>query len=76
MIRYAATRLNIDLSRSYLVGDALSDIRAGNAAGVRSHLVLTGRGMAQAGLPEAMRLHPDRVHDDLFAATEAILDHH
>jgi len=40
----AARRFNIDLSRSYLVGDALSDIAAGLSVGCQSILVLTGRG--------------------------------
>jgi len=40
----AARRFNIGLSRSYLVGDALSDIAAGLRAGCQSILVLTGRG--------------------------------
>lgn len=35
----AATRYNIDLSRSYMIGDRESDLRAGRAAGVRTMLV-------------------------------------
>ena len=74
MIERAAHRLNLDLTRSHLVGDALSDLAAGEAAGVCSHLVLTGRGRAQAVLPEAAGVAPGRIHLDLLAAVDAILD--
>jgi len=41
----AATRdLGVDLRHSYFVGDASSDVRAGQAVGCQSYLVLTGRG--------------------------------
>jgi D-glycero-D-manno-heptose 1,7-bisphosphate phosphatase len=73
MILYASERLNIDLSRSYLVGDALSDIAAGEAAGVRSHLVLTGCGAEQAGSANAGRLSPRQIHPNLWAVAETIV---
>jgi D-glycero-D-manno-heptose 1,7-bisphosphate phosphatase len=45
MLLQAAGEYNIDLSHSFLIGDAESDMRAGQAAGIRSrYLVLTGRG--------------------------------
>jgi D-glycero-D-manno-heptose 1,7-bisphosphate phosphatase len=44
----AAQELGIDLTASYMIGDALSDIAAGQRAGVKQEiLVLTGRGRAQ-----------------------------
>ncbi len=44
----AAAELGIDLAASYMIGDALSDIAAGQRAGVKQAvLVLTGRGRAQ-----------------------------
>jgi D-glycero-D-manno-heptose 1,7-bisphosphate phosphatase len=43
----AAEELDLDLSRSYLVGDAESDVQAGQAVGCRCYLVLTGRGRRQ-----------------------------
>lgn len=39
LITNAARDLNIDLSRSYLVGDSLTDIKAGRAAGCKTILV-------------------------------------
>ena len=44
----AAAELGIDLAASYMIGDALSDMAAGQRAGVKQAvLVLTGRGRAQ-----------------------------
>jgi histidinol phosphatase-like enzyme len=42
--------LALDLAQSYLVGDAVADMEAARAAGVRGILVLTGRGHDQAAL--------------------------
>lgn len=43
----AAQELSLDLSQSYLIGDAETDIQAGQAVGCRRYLVLTGRGRRQ-----------------------------
>lgn len=49
MLRQAAHDHAIDLGRSIMLGDALTDIQAGQAAGVATvGLLLTGRGRAQA----------------------------
>ena len=40
MIQQAASRFNIDLDQSVLVGDKLSDIQAGHNAGVRTNIFL------------------------------------
>ncbi|MCS6843195.1 MAG: D-glycero-beta-D-manno-heptose 1,7-bisphosphate 7-phosphatase [Caldilineales bacterium] len=51
MLLAAAADMGLDLSRSYLVGDAVSDVEAAMAVGAQPILVLTGRGEAQrAGL--------------------------
>ena len=44
MLQSAAEDLNIELTRSWMIGDKLSDVQAGQAAGCRSLLVLTGYG--------------------------------
>ena len=51
MILEAAAELEIDLARSILIGDKLSDIQAGLAAGVAVRLLLSQRG---ASAPEAV----------------------
>ena len=48
MLRAAAADLRLDLSRSVIVGDSLSDLRAGEAAGLHRLVhVLTGHGRTE-----------------------------
>jgi D-glycero-D-manno-heptose 1,7-bisphosphate phosphatase len=47
LLLMAAEELDLDLSQSYLIGDAETDMQAGRAAGCRRYLVLTGRGWRQ-----------------------------
>lgn len=69
MLLKAAEEHNLDLSQSIMIGDALTDVKAGRAAGVRqSVLLLSGRGQAQAALPEAAELAPIPTYKDLHAA--------
>jgi D-glycero-D-manno-heptose 1,7-bisphosphate phosphatase len=44
MLIRSATKLGLDLGRSWMVGDKLSDLQAGAAAGCRTILVRTGYG--------------------------------
>lgn len=48
MLFRAQRELDLDLARSYMIGDKLIDVDAGRAAGVRSVLVLTGYGRQEA----------------------------
>lgn len=50
MIDQARKDFDIDLARSWLVGDKAGDIQAGLAAGVKTILVLTGYGKAERAL--------------------------
>jgi D-glycero-D-manno-heptose 1,7-bisphosphate phosphatase len=50
MLLRAAREHDLDLSRSWMIGDALTDLQAGKAAGARPLLVLTGRGTEQQTL--------------------------
>ena len=71
MLVQASLEHHIDLSRSYLVGDAVSDLEAAKAAGVKGILVLTGRGTSQSALlPEG---YDGPVVKDLAAAVDLIL---
>jgi D-glycero-D-manno-heptose 1,7-bisphosphate phosphatase len=47
MLLQVANEMGIDLSRSYMIGDAASDLLAGQLAGCRTFMVLTGRGLQQ-----------------------------
>lgn len=69
----AAHKLGIDLRRSFLVGDALSDVQAAMAVGVQPALVRTGRGADQAGLLASHGLQQIPVFEHLLAAVEWIL---
>ncbi len=74
LLLQAAKRFDLNLARSCLVGDAVSDVAAGLAAGCRPILVLTGRGNE-----ELVRLRADgydgyRVATDLKEAVDWILD--
>lgn len=74
LLLQAADALSIDLSASYMIGDSLTDIEAGIAAGIKKlFLVQTGRGQAQLNLPEAS-LYPDvLITKDIFSAVRKIL---
>ena len=74
MIREAADEFSLDLSHSILIGDALSDIIAGQTAGVATNiLVNTGRGVAQSALPMASLLPPFLVYDSLVEALSDLI---
>lgn len=68
LITEAARSLNIDLSRSWFVGDTTSDMAAASAAGLRSVLVLTG----EAGRDGKCVARPDYTVADLAAAVALI----
>jgi D-glycero-D-manno-heptose 1,7-bisphosphate phosphatase len=66
----AAAEFGVDLSASFMVGDAISDAEAGLAAGTKAIMVRTGRGRGQ----EAELLDHDlTVVDDLPSAVDLIL---
>lgn len=66
LIMQAASELSLDLNRSLMIGDALSDIQAGQNAGIpKNILVRTGRGEKQSRLPEALALKPFLIYDRL-----------
>lgn len=75
MILRAAREHDIDLERSYVVGDSVVDIEAGAAAGVRGVLVLTGygRGLLEHQ-KERFRTPPAHTADDLLEAVRFILE--
>jgi mannose-1-phosphate guanylyltransferase/phosphomannomutase len=69
LLRDAAEMHNIDLSRSWLIGDRYCDIAAARSAGVRSVLVLTGYAGSDR---ERFSCEPDHVCDDLASAAKLI----
>jgi D-glycero-D-manno-heptose 1,7-bisphosphate phosphatase len=76
LILRAAQDHNIDLLSSYMIGDALTDIAAGKAAGIfQTILVRTGRGNSQLALPDSESLKPFETFDTLKQAIESIVGH-
>lgn len=69
MLQRAIQELNIDISASYMIGDKVSDVKAGMKAGVKSIMVTTGlyrRGGYRT--PEYEELQPITAH----SLTEAL----
>ena len=72
MLLRAAAALNIDLAKSWLIGDAPRDIEAGQAAGCRTILVeLSGVGASPAA-GEVAAIEPNAVVDSLAEAIDII----
>jgi D-glycero-D-manno-heptose 1,7-bisphosphate phosphatase len=70
----AAQALSLDLKRSILIGDALSDIIAGRSAGItQTVLVQTGRGKSQELKEEAGHLKPFLIYATLADALAALI---
>ena len=73
LFEQAARDFQIDLARSFVVGDALSDVAAALAIGARPILVMTGRGCDQHMEVLANNHTGHQVADDLLGAVEWIL---
>ena len=75
LIQQAAQDLNLDLSRSYLVGDRYLDLETATNAGVKSILVLTGYGRGEyEHFAHTWPKQPAFVASDLQAAAAWILE--
>jgi len=75
MLQQAARDYDITLSRSYLIGDSLSDIQAARNAGMKAVLVMTGYGGAtleqmKRNVPSML---PDYTADNLEKAVHWIM---
>jgi D-glycero-D-manno-heptose 1,7-bisphosphate phosphatase len=70
----AAQELQLDLQRSYVVGDRFKDVEMGYNAGAKSVLVLSGYGKGELEfLGPNRRVEPDFIASDLTEAVEWIL---
>jgi D-glycero-D-manno-heptose 1,7-bisphosphate phosphatase len=67
MVMEAAAAYNIDLARSYFIGDKADDIECGRRAGVRTVLVLTGYGAQQ-------NCNADFIAADFAQAAQYVID--
>ena len=73
MLHKAALQEGIDLQSSWLVGDKLSDVEAGQAAGCQTVLVHTGHGRAHARLLEKHKHLMARIVPNLWEAVNLFL---
>ena len=69
----AAKELSLDLPRSWMIGDAWSDVLAGQTAGVRQAILLkTGRGREQLLQPRPENVVNHLIFDNLTRALDTI----
>ena len=74
LLLQAAKDLSLDLQRSWMIGDAWSDVRAGQTAGVhQTILVKTGRGRAQLSQFRPDNISNNLVTEDLAQALNVIV---
>jgi D-glycero-D-manno-heptose 1,7-bisphosphate phosphatase len=73
MINQARQRFDIDVSRSFVVGDSARDIGMAAAAGVRGVLVRTGDGENELARQESLAREAAHVADHLAGAVAWIL---
>lgn len=72
LLLQAARTLSIDLNQSIMIGDAISDLLAGQAAGVNTLILLkSGRGAEQYRLDSSKQLGSFLVYETL---SDALLD--
>lgn len=73
MVIQAAHKWNVDLHKSFVVGDKLTDLQMGKAVGAKTILVLSGEGQRALEEMRSWNSEPDRVAGDLREAVEWIL---
>lgn len=70
----AAAELELDLRKSYVVGDRWSDLKAAAACGAKGVLVLTGYGRGDREyIGPTQSVQPHRVAEDLYEAVTWII---
>lgn len=74
MLEKAARELDIDLAKSFVIGDKASDIKLAEKAGARGALVLTGYGRETYEHPDRWACAPEIVTETLLEAVKRILD--
>lgn len=74
MLERAALEFNIDLRSSFLVGDSIVDMQAGNTAGTKTILVLTGYGTDAKEQCMSTNIHVDHVAPTIVEAIDFVLN--
>jgi len=73
MLLRAAREFGIELSKSYLIGDSITDIQAGAQAGCTTVLVKTGWGKEHLEKRGEWSVNPNYIASDLCEAAELLL---
>lgn len=73
LLLQAADRFHLVLPQCYVIGDAFTDIAAGQAVGCRTVLVETGRGRQQLASANKADYRPFHVAPDVGAATRWLM---
>ncbi len=73
MLRQAEKRFNLDLSRSFIVGDHLSDVRLKEKVNSTMILVRTGHGNKTLDQLAAEAIKPDQIEENLLEAVKKII---
>lgn len=74
MIETAAADLDIDISKSYMIGDKFTDVQLAERVGCKGIFVMTGYGRGEwENAPEASRPKPALAAQDLLSAVQWIL---
>jgi D-glycero-D-manno-heptose 1,7-bisphosphate phosphatase len=75
MLLRGSQELGLDLARSYVVGDKISDVGLARSVGARGILVLTGYGLGEYTYQrQDWKIQPDFIAEGLPAAAEWILE--
>ncbi|MDI6731841.1 MAG: D-glycero-beta-D-manno-heptose 1,7-bisphosphate 7-phosphatase [Candidatus Margulisbacteria bacterium] len=70
LIKRAQRDFDIDLSQSYMIGDKATDIEAGRRAGVKTTMVLSGRGSEEKN---HLKHPPNQFAENLLEAVNLII---
>jgi D-glycero-D-manno-heptose 1,7-bisphosphate phosphatase len=71
-LKQAERDLDLDLKRSFLIGDKMIDIEAGYRAGCKTILVLTGQGNDELKKISKMNIKLGYISNDLYTAVQTI----
>ncbi len=72
LLKQAANELNIDLKESYMVGDNLSDIKAGEVC--KKTFLIGNQRCDLCNLFEKTKIRPDFIVEDLYSAIQKIIE--
>ncbi len=72
MLQQAATEFDVDLSRSFVIGDRMIDVQAGNNSGATPILVLSGYGKEELDLCRQNNVPIAYIANDLFEAMQFV----